>query len=144
MGALAAAALIAAGLALGAGCAKDSTSVVVTVDADTTVPPLLILRTIVARADDPATQSSAERSSPYSSDAADRPGPFLFPLDLEVTVDARFAGPVVVTVEGLDWDTHAATARGSAPATVVAQKSTGASLTLAGVVNTGGGDGGTD
>jgi hypothetical protein len=136
-------AALAAGL-LGAGCAKDATSVVVTVDADGTVPPLLILRTTVARAADPATQSSAERTSPYSSDAADRPGPFLFPLDLDVTVDSGFAGAVVVTVEGLDWDTHAVTARGSGPATVVAQKSTTASLTLAGVVNTGGGDAGTD
>jgi len=35
-------------------------------------------------------------------------------------------------------------ARGLTPATVVAQKTTTASLTLTGVVNTGGGDGGSD
>ena len=39
------------------------------------------------------------------SDAADRPGPFVFPLVLSLTVDASLAGPVTVTVEGLDWDT---------------------------------------
>ena len=137
-------AALSAGLVLGVACAKDSTSVIVTVDADATVPQLLILRTTVARADDPATRSSSERSSPYDSDAADRPGPFLFPFDLSLTVDSSFAGSVMVMVEGLDWDTHAVTARGNAQATVVAQKSTNASLTLTGVVNVGGTDGGAD
>jgi hypothetical protein len=137
-------AVLSAGLLLGGGCAKDSTAVLVTVDADMTVPPILILRTIVARTDNPATQSSGERSSPSQGDAADRPGPFFFPFDLSLTVDPSFAGSVVVTVEGLDWDTHAVTARGSVPATVVAQKSTSASLTLTGVMNVGGSDGGTD
>ena len=137
-------AVLAAALGLGAGCAKDSTAVIVTVDADATVPPILILRTTVARADDPSIHSGAERTSPAQGDAADRPGPFLFPFDLLVTVNDSFAGPVVVTVEGLDWDTHAVTARGTTPATVVAQKSTTASLTLTGVVTTGGNDGGSD
>lgn len=140
---LAVAALTAAGV-LGAGCAKDATSVIVTVEADATVPPILILRTTFVRCGDPATQSSSERTSPYESDAADRPGPFLFPLVLSLTVDDIFAGPVTVTVEGIDWESHAVTARGNAPATVVAQKSTSASLTLTGVVNTGGSDGGID
>ena len=121
---------LAAALSLGAGCAKDSTSVFVTVDADATVRPLLILRTTVARTDDPGRRASSERSSPYESDAADRPGPFLFPLGLSLTVDASFAGPVVVTIEGLDWDTHAVTARGSTPASIEAQKMTEASLAL--------------
>jgi hypothetical protein len=135
---------LSVGLVVGAGCAKDPTSVLVTVDADATTPALLILRTTVARTDNPATESSSERSSPAQGDAADRPGPFLFPFDLSLTVDPSFAGPVTITVEGLDWDTHAVTARGTTPATVVAQKSTTASLTLTGVVNTGSGDGGTD
>lgn len=137
-------AVLFTGLLLGGGCAKDSTSVLLTVEADATVPPILILRTTVARTDDPGTQSSSERSSPAQGDAADRPGPFAFPFALSLTVDPSFAGPVTVTIEGLDWDTHAVTARGNTPATVVAQKSTTASLTLTGVVNTGGGDGGTD
>ena len=137
-------AVLATALGLGAGCAKDSTAVIVTVDADATVPPILILRTSIARADDPSMQSGAERTSPAQGDAADRPGPFLFPFDLSLTVRDSFAGPVVVTVEGLDWDTHAVTARGVTSATVVTQKSTTASLTLTGVVNTGGGDAGID
>ena len=105
-------AALSAALVLGAGCAKDSTAVIVTVDADATVPPILILQTTVARADDPSMYSGAQRSSPAQGDAADRPGPFLFPFDLSLTVSDSFAGSVVVTVEGIDWDTHAVTARG--------------------------------
>jgi hypothetical protein len=125
----------------GLGCAKDPTSVFVAVYADSTVPPLLILRTAIERAGDPASRASGERSSPYASDAADRPGPFLFPLGLPLTVGETYAGPVVITIEGVDWDTHAVTARGSATGTVVAQKGSEASLTLTAVA-TGGGQGG--
>jgi hypothetical protein len=134
---------LAAAILVGAGCAKEPTSVAVLVDADATVPPILILRSTLASAADPTRASSGERSSPYESDAADRPGPFLFPLQLGVTVDPSFAGPVVITIEGIDWDTHAVIARGSTPAAVVAQQTTQASLTLAAVAPTGG-DGGTD
>ena len=102
----------------------------VVVDADSTVPPILILRTVVERAGDPASRASADRSSPYASDAADRPGPFLFPLGLPLTVDQTYAGPVTITVEGVDWDTHAVTASGSATATVVAQQMSEALVTL--------------
>src|SRR5262245_24187938 len=137
-------AALSVGLVVGAGCAKDATSVLVTVDADATTPPILILRTTVARTDDPTMESSGERSSPAQGDAADRPGPFFFPFDLSVTVDSSFAGPVTVTIEGLDWDTYAVTARAMTSATVVAQQTTTASLTLTGVVNTGGNDGGID
>jgi hypothetical protein len=128
-------------LSVGLGCAKDPTSVFVAVDADSTVPPILILRTVIERAGDPASRSGGERSSPYASDAADRPGPFLFPLGLPVTVGETYAGPIIITVEGVDWDTHAVTARGSATATVVAQKNAEASLTLTAAA-TGGGQGG--
>ena len=48
---------------------------------------------------------------------------------------------VLITIEGVDWDTHAVTARGSATATVVAQQDSEASLTLTAVA-TGGGQGG--
>ena len=125
-----AALLTSAALLTGAGCAKDSTSVFVTVDANATVPPILILRTTVARATDPTVRATANRSSSYASAAADRPGPFVFPLGLPLTVDASFAGPVVVTIEGIDWDTLAVNASGSTSATVVAQQQTQASLTL--------------
>jgi hypothetical protein len=133
---LIAALLLAAALSCGAGCAKDSTSVFVTVDANATVPPILILRTTVARAADPSVRATANRSSSYAGDAADRPGPFVFPLGLSLTVDASFAGPVVVTIDGLDWDTLAVTASGSMDATIVAQQQTQASLTLAPVRGT--------
>jgi hypothetical protein len=119
-----------AAAALGAGCARDATAVEVTVNAEAAVPPILILRTAVARADDLDRRVSSDRSSPYAGDAGDRPGPFEFPLLLSVTVDASFAGPVVVTVQGIDWDTHAVTASGVGDAVVVAQKTTDAALTL--------------
>jgi hypothetical protein len=134
------AALLAVALSIGPGCAKDSTSVFVAVDADSTVPPILILRTVVERAGDPASRASGERWSKYLGDAADRPGPFVFPFGLPLTVAETYAGPVIITIEGLDWDTHAVTARGSASATVVAQKDAEASLTLTAVA-TGGGQG---
>src|SRR5215216_6501364 len=89
--------LLAVALSIGPGCAKDPTSVFIVVDADSTIPPILILRTVVERAGDPASRSSADRSSPYASDAADRPGPFLFPLGLPLTVDQTYAGPVLIT-----------------------------------------------
>ena len=138
------AAALSAATLLGGGCAKDATSVLVTVSADATVPSILILRSAVARADDPANPSSSNRSSPYEGDAADRPGPFLFPLLLPVTVDASLAGPVVVTVEGIDWDTAAVNARGSAAAVVVAQKQTETSLMLTATPIDGGDAGGPD
>lgn len=139
-------ALAALAIALcAAGCAKDPTAVNVTVSADATVPPILILRTTVTDADDPTRVGSSERSSPYASDdAADRPGPFGFPVDIALTIDATFAGPVLVTVEGIDWDTHAVTAAGSTTGTVVAQQTTAASLTLTAATTGGAGDGGTD
>jgi hypothetical protein len=128
-----------------AGCAKDPTTVNVTVNADATAPPILILRTTVTDADDPSRVGSSERSSPYASDdAADRPGPFAFPTDIPLTIDPTFAGPVIVTVEGLDWDTHAVIAAGSTTGSVVAQATTMASLTLTAVTTGGAGDGGTD
>ena len=138
-------ALAAAFALCGAACAKDPTGVNVTVNADATVAPILILRTTVTDADDPTRVGSSERTSPYASDdAADRPGPFGFPFDIALTIDATFAGPVVVTVEGLDWDTHAVTAAGSTTGSVVAQQTTAAVLTLTAVTTGGAGDGGTD
>jgi hypothetical protein len=123
-------ATLATALSIGAGCAKDPTAVSVTVNADTTVLPLLILRTIVTVPYDPAHTVSSERSSPYASDAGDRPGPFVFPLVIALTVDPSLAGDVTITVEGLDWDTHIITAWGDTAASVVAEKTTDASLTL--------------
>jgi len=137
-------AALSAAVILGAGCAKESTSVIATVSAETTVPPILILRTVVMRPADLSRTAMAERSSPYASDAADRPGPFVFPLELAVTADESWVGSVVLTVEGLDWDTHAVTALGSTSASIVAQQKTTASLTLTLPIGGGGGDGGTD
>ena len=135
--------MVVAAAALGAGCAKDATTVTVSVYAEANVPPVLILRTAVARADDLEQRASSDRSSPYASDAADRPGPFVFPLSLPVTVDASLAGPVIVTIQGLDWVTKAVTASGVGEAVVVAQKTTTASLTLVAVA-VGATDGGRD
>ena len=96
---------------------------------------------MVERADDPASRASASALVKFAGDAADRPGPFLFPFGLPLTVNQTYAGPVIITIEGVDWDTHAVTARGGASATVVAQNVSEATLTLTAVA-TGGGDGG--
>jgi hypothetical protein len=138
-------ALVIVVAAVAFGCAKDPTAVNVTVNADATVPAILILRTTVTDADDPTRVGSSDRSSPYGSDdAADRPGPFGFPVDIPLTIDATFAGPVIVTVEGIDWDNHAVTAAGSTTGSVVAQQTTAASLTMTAVTTGTTGDGGTD
>ena len=111
--------------ALGAGgCAKESTSVLTVIEADTAAPPVLLLQARVARADDPSRVTSSRFTSPNLGDAGDRPGPFVFPFAMSLTVDASFAGPVVVTIEGLDWDTNAVIATGSTAADVVARHET--------------------
>jgi hypothetical protein len=112
------------------GCAKDPTTIVAVVEADATVPPLLILRTTVTSTADPARGSTSNRSSLEAGDASDRPGPFVFPAAVPITVDASLAGAVTVTVEGLDWDTGATLAAGSAAGNVVAQQQTTVVLTL--------------
>jgi hypothetical protein len=134
---------LAAAASLAAGCAKDSTTLFVGVSADTTVPPILILRTTITRADDPSVQSSTSRASPYAGDAADRPGAYVFPVGLPLTVDPVFAGDVTVTVDGIDWDTSAVIASASTAATIVAEKQTTATLTLE-PIRTAGSDGGID
>ena len=75
-------AVLSAALSFGAGCAKEATEVLVVVDAEAAVPPILILRASITLRYDPSRISGADLSSPYASDAADRPGPFVFPLSL--------------------------------------------------------------
>ena len=115
--------------ALGA-CAKESTSVLTVIEADAASPPVLLLQARIARADDPTRMTSSRFTSPNIGDAGDRPGPFVFPFAMSLTVDPSFAGPVVVTVEGLDWDTNAVIATGSTTADVVAQHETQAVVRL--------------
>lgn len=136
---------LAVALSFGAGCAKESTELLIVVDAEMAAPPILILRTSITMRYEPSHVAGSDRSSPYESDAADRPGPFVFPLSLPQTVDPSFAGLVDITVEGLDWDTHAAIASGTASGAVVAQKTTTASVVLQPTAQPGAGtDGGTD
>jgi hypothetical protein len=135
---------IAIGISAGiSGCAKSSTSVYALIDADATVPPVLILRVLVASSADPSMRAGSELSSWNTSDAADRPGPFLFPMGLPITVSDTLAGPVTITVEGLDWDTHAVIARSTVSALVAAERQTFAMMTLSAVAG-GSNDGGID
>jgi hypothetical protein len=128
-----------------AGCAKNPTTIVVPLGTDATAPPILILGANVVSAADPTRTGSSLQASPESSDAGDRPGPFPFPFYLTVTVDASLAGPVNVTIEGIDWDSYAVIATGSTTATVVAEQAvysaTAVVLTATGAP---GGDGGPD
>jgi hypothetical protein len=123
------------------GCAKSPTSILTVVSADPSTPPVLVLRTTVRQTGGAMLSSGAMQSSPTLSDAADRPGPYAFPFPLDLTVDATLAGPVTITIQGLDWDTYAAIAAGTTTAEVVAQQQTQASLTLFPAV-AGSGDGG--
>jgi hypothetical protein len=136
---------LAAVIALGAfaGCAKDPTTIVVSLGIDSTVPPLLILGVDVVSNADPTLTASSRFTSPEPGDAGDRPGPFYFPLLLPVTVDASFAGPVTLTVEGLDWTSYAVIATGSTTAGAVAQQSTSADIVLT-ATGAPAGDGGGD
>lgn len=130
-----------------AGCAKNPTTIVVGVGIDSTVPPVLILAVDVVSVADPTSTASSHLTSSAPSDAGDRPGPFYFPLLLPVSVDASFAGPVTVTVEGLDWTSYAVIATGNTTADVVAQQSTSADIVLTATGATagdGGGDAATD
>lgn len=117
-------------VALAVGCAKDPTTVVTEVGVDTNVPPLLILRTSVASTTNLERMSTHEQSSLEQGDAGDRPGPFRFPLALWLTVDPSFAGSVLVSIQGLDWDTHAVIAEGSGAGEVVPGRETRAIVIL--------------
>ena len=128
------------GLALFAGCAKDPTDVLTEISVDPAVPPLLILQVTVSSPT--AGQTTGGLRSTGDGDAADRPLPFPFPLLVPIATDPSFAGPVTISIEGIDWDTHAVTASGSTAATVVAGHETLASLTLFPV--RGGGEDGAD
>jgi hypothetical protein len=126
---------VAWAVALGAcagvfGCAKDPTSVNLMISADATVPPVRILRATITRSADPTQRVGSEQSSSNETDAADRPGPFVFPSWFPLTVDETFAGPVTIMIEGLDWDTHAVIASGTTATTVVARTAVSAELTL--------------
>jgi hypothetical protein len=135
---------LVAALSIGAGCAKDSTEVLVVVDADSAVPPILILRALIGLRYDPSRVASSQRSSRAETDAADRPGPFVFPLSLPLTVDPSFAGLVDIIVEGVDWDSSVVVASGTTSGAVVAEKTTTASLTLKPTAPADRGDGGSD
>jgi hypothetical protein len=116
--------------ALAAACAKDPTTIVTEVGTAADVPPLLILRTSIASTSNLERAFTAERSSLEQSDAGDRPGPFRFPLALWLTVDPSLAGPVLVSIQGLDWDTHAVIAEGSGTGEVIEGRETRAIVIL--------------
>ena len=99
-------------------------------EADAAAPPVLLMQVRIARADYPTRTVSSRFTSPYLGDAGDRPGPFVFPFAMSLTVDPTFAGPVVITMEGLDWDTNAVIATGTTTADVVAQHETQAIVRL--------------
>ena len=142
-----AAATIAPLVLISLGCASNPTTVLTDVGADASVPPILILQLEVARTANPSDTVMSLVQSLGLSDATDRPGPFTFPLAIPLGVDPRFAGAVTVTVNGIDWDTSAVIATGSAQAQVVPQQQTTAMLTLTAVPPSsgdGGGDGASD
>ena len=111
-------------------CAQSSTVIETLVSADSTVPPVLILQMAVTNIARPGLQSSSQLASLNPGFEAGVPGPFAFPIELPISVDPSFAGTVTVTVQGLDWNTYAVIASGSATAQVVAHQQTHAAITL--------------
>ena len=134
--------LLFAALAAAAGCAQSTTVVLTSVDVDLTVPPLLLLRTTLTSASNPALTSSSAIRSLAQGDAQDRPAPFVFPLVLPISAGPSFAGEAIITVDGLDWVSMAVIATGRMTATVVAGQRTTVELIMTGVGVAGGGDGG--
>lgn len=127
----------------GGGCAKSPTVVSTTIATDDAVAPLLALRALVVSDRDPTRQASSSFHSLASGDAADRPGPYRFPLDFPVSVPPSLAGSITLTIEGLDWDSGNVIARGATIAEVVTEQQTRAYVTLT-VVSATGGNAGTD
>ncbi|MEP6652111.1 MAG: hypothetical protein ABJA82_02065 [Myxococcales bacterium] len=130
--------LACAAAIVGGGCAKSPTVVGTTIATDDTVAPLLLLRAIAVSDGDPTRQASSSFHSLASGDAADRPGPYRFPLAFPVSVPASLAGSITLTIEGLDWDTGNVIARGATTAEVVKEQQTRANVTLTAVASTGG------
>ena len=127
-------AALGAGPVLGAGCAKSPTVLLTRVVVDDGVPPLLLLYATVVSTGDPGQRAMDSFVSLATGDAADRPAPYQFPLDLPVQVPVELAGPVTVTIEGRDWDRNVVvTACGSAQASVVKEQQTSAMVTLTAV-----------
>lgn len=133
---------VAIGLVAATACAKAPTVVNVQLSADTTVPPLLLLRTTIARPALPDVVASTTFLSRAAKGEAGLPGPFVFPLVLPVNVPPGWAGDVEIVVEGLSSDTAEVVARGRASATAVRETTTEASAALTAVSGGGGTDGG--
>jgi hypothetical protein len=125
-------------------CARSPTVVLTEISVDATVPAIVQLRTTAALQTDPSQRISNMLSSLFRGAAPDRPAPYVFPMRLPIQVPPAWMGPVMITIEGLDWDTSAVNAAGSTTAEVVAAHQTSAALTLTGVASTTSPDGGAD
>ena len=128
--------LVLLGIALG-GCAQSPTVVMTELLADQTVPPLLLLNAMVASQTDATKQAFVHFVSLAVGDASDRPGPYVFPLTLPVPVTSSLAGPVTITIEGVDEGAGAVLARGSASTQVIGGQQTRAVVTLTAVTTVG-------
>ena len=135
------AAAMTSAAAVAGGCSKSPTTILAIVTVDDTVPPIRVLRSQVMQTSGAGQVAGAERRSPLPpmGDASDRSDPFSFPLALPLTVDRSFAGAVQVTIEGVDWDTNAVTATGTAPADVIAEQQTDVTVMLSAPPPTGAG-----
>jgi hypothetical protein len=128
-------------LATAGGCAKSPTVVNVQVAVDDTVAPLVLLRSRIALQSDPAYAAINDIVSRYEGDGG-LAGPFIFPMLFPVAVPTGWAGDVVITVEGLNWQDGKVAATGTTSATATREQTTEAAVTLTGVAPSGT-DGGT-
>src|SRR6185369_766447 len=71
--------------------------------------------------------------STVAGDAAYRPAPLPFPMLLPISVDSAIGSPVIITIEGLDWDDRTTVlAAGTTTATPIPEHQTSAAVALAG------------
>ncbi|MES1206592.1 MAG: hypothetical protein ABUS79_11710 [Pseudomonadota bacterium] len=127
------------------GCAKSPSIIRARISVDDNVPPLYILRSRLVRPAAPTEVAVTSRLSQAIGDATDRPGPYHFPLVLDVGVPPGWSGDVDVTIEALSWDVaDAVVASGAASTKVSPETQVEATLILQATPGGGGGiDGGT-
>jgi hypothetical protein len=127
-------ALCAAAIFTLAGCAKNPTFVLTTVNADQTVPALTQLTLLISSAADPSIHVSSMLVSHYPGSLDGGLPVIALPAQFPFSVDPNYlSGAAIIRVDGVDNDTGAVLATGSTPAQIIPQEQTEASLTLTAV-----------
>lgn len=116
------------------GCPKNPTVVLTTVNVDQTVPLVTQLTLSLSSTADPSIHVSSSLVSLYPGSYDGGLPPILLPAQFPISVDpAYLSGAAIVRVDGVDNDTGKILATGSAPAEIVPNEQTEATVTLTAV-----------